>query len=178
MEYQTERLILRPWRQEDREPYAILNSNPEVMRYLLRTLTREESDKMVEIIEQKMAANGWGLWAVEEKSSGAFIGFVGLNIPAYELPFSPVIEIGWRLDKPFWGKGYAPEAAAKALEIGFDQYGIEEIVAFTALKNKASQRVMEKIGMRRCEEFDHPAVSEDSPLRRHILYRVAKNQND
>lgn len=172
MEYQTERLILRPWRQEDREPYAVLNSNPEVMRYLLKTLTREESDKMVDIIEQKMAANGWGLWAVEEKSSGAFIGFVGLNIPAYELPFSPVIEIGWRLDKPFWGKGYAPEVAAKALEIGFNQYGIEEIVAFTALENTASQRVMEKIGMRRCEEFDHPAVSEDSSLRRHILYRV------
>jgi ribosomal-protein-alanine N-acetyltransferase len=173
MEYQTERLILRPWKQEDREPYAILNGNPEVMRYLLRTLTREESDKMVDVIEQKMAANGWGLWAVEEKSSGAFIGFVGLNIPAYELPFSPIIEIGWRLDKPFWGKGYAPEAAAKALEIGFNQYGIEEIVAFTALENVASQRVMEKIGMRRCEEFDHPAVAENSPLRRHVLYRMA-----
>jgi ribosomal-protein-alanine N-acetyltransferase len=176
MEYQTERLILRPWKQEDREPYAVLNGNPEVMRYLLRTLTREESDKMVDVIEQKMAANGWGLWAVEEKSSGAFIGFVGLNIPAYELPFSPVIEIGWRLDKPFWGKGYAPEAAAKALEIGFNQYGIEEIVAFAALENVASQRVMEKIGMRRCEEFDHPAVAENSPLRRHVLYRMAKNQ--
>lgn len=173
MEYHTERLILRPWQECDREPFAALNANPEVMRYFLNPLTREESDKMAGVIKQKMALHGWGLWAVEEKSSGAFTGFVGLNIPSYELPFSPVIEIGWRLDKPYWGKGYAPEAARKALAIGFEQYGIDEIVAFTALENIPSQRVMEKIGMMRCEEFDHPLVPQNHPLQRHILYRIA-----
>ncbi|AYN26107.1 MULTISPECIES: GNAT family N-acetyltransferase [Buttiauxella] len=176
MEYQTERLILRLWKQSDREPFAAMNASPEVMRYFPNTRTREESDNMVNAVEQILADKGWGLWAVEEKSSGAFIGFVGLNIPGYELPFSPVIEIGWRLDKPFWGKGYAPEAARKALEIGFNQYAMDEIVAFTALENQPSQRVMEKIGMHRCEEFDHPALKQGQPLCRHVLYRITKNQ--
>jgi ribosomal-protein-alanine N-acetyltransferase len=173
MEYHTERLILRCWKASDREPFAALNANPEVMRYFPSTRTREESDKMVNAVEQIIAEKGWGLWAVEEKRSGAFIGFVGLNIPGYELPFAPVIEIGWRLDKPFWGKGYAPEAAQKALEMGFEQFGMKEIVAFTALENLPSQRVMEKIGMTRCEEFDHPMLAENHPLRRHILYRIS-----
>ncbi|MGB7801662.1 GNAT family N-acetyltransferase [Buttiauxella sp.] len=176
MEYQTERLILRPWKPSDREPFAAMNASPEVMRYFPDTRTREESDTMVTAIERILAEKGWGFWAVEEKSSGAFIGFVGLNIPGYELPFQPVIEIGWRLDSSFWGQGYAPEAARKALEIGFDQFAMDEIVAFTALENLPSQRVMEKIGMRRCEEFDHPAIQKGQPLCRHILYRVTKNQ--
>lgn len=173
MEYHTERLILRLWKQSDREPFAAMNADPDVMRYFPSTRTREESDSMVNAVEQILADKGWGLWAVEEKSSGAFIGFVGLNIPGYELPFSPVIEIGWRLDKAFWGKGYAPEAARKALEIGFQQFAMKEIVAFTALTNLPSQRVMEKIGMTRCEEFDHPSLAEGHPLRRHILYRIS-----
>jgi len=173
MEYHTERLILRLWKQSDREPFAAMNADPDVMRYFPSTRTREESDNMVNTVEQRFAEKGWGLWAVEEESSGAFIGFVGLNIPGYELPFSPVIEIGWRLDKAFWGKGYAPEAARKALEIGFQQFAMEEIVAFTALTNLPSQRVMEKIGMIRCEEFDHPSLAEGHPLRRHILYRIS-----
>lgn len=174
MEYHTERLILRQWKQSDREPFAALNANHEVMRHFPKTLTREESDDMAKTIEQRMAENGWGFWAVEEKSSGAFIGFVGLNVPGYELPFSPVIEIGWRLDNAFWGKGYAPEAAHKALEIGFELFGMKEIVAFTALNNIPSQRVMEKIGMQRGEEFDHPLLDERHPLRRHVVYRIAK----
>lgn len=172
MEYHTERLILRQWKQSDLEPFAALNANPEVMRYFPKIRTREESDEMVKTIEQRIAENGWGFWAVEEKSSGAFIGFVGLNIPGYELPFSPVIEIGWRLDNAFWGKGYAPEAAHKALEIGFEQFAMKEIVAFTALDNIPSQRVMEKLGMQRGEEFDHPLLDEGHPLRRHIVYRI------
>ncbi len=173
MEYHTERLILRQWKQSDREPFAALNANPEVMRHFPKTRTREESDGMAKAIEQLIAENGWGFWAVEEKSSEVFIGFVGLNIPGYELPFSPVIEIGWRLDNAFWGKGYAPEAARKALEVGFEQFGMKEIVAFTALDNVPSQRVMEKIGMQRGEEFDHPLLEEGHPLRRHVVYRIA-----
>lgn len=176
MEYQTERLILRPWKADDRQPFATLNGDPEVMRYFLKPLSAGESDAMADLIEQKMAANGWGFWALEEKSSGAFIGFVGLNIPGVVLPFSPCIEIGWRLRRASWGKGYAPEAARKALEVGFEQDGINEIVAFTALQNLPSQRVMEKLGMTRGEAFDHPGVPDGHALQRHILYRIQKNR--
>ncbi|WP_455428136.1 GNAT family N-acetyltransferase [Dryocola sp. LX212] len=175
MYYRTDRLILRPWRESDRRPFASLNASPDVMRYFPNTLTPAESNGMVDVIEQKMAINGWGLWAVEEKRSGAFIGFVGLNVPSYPLPFSPCIEIGWRLDSSFWGKGYAPEAARKALEIGFEQYGMSEIVSFTAMVNTPSQRVMDKIGMVRGEEFDHPALEAGHPLRRHVVYRIKKS---
>lgn len=175
MNHRTDRLILRPWRESDRQPFASLNASADVMRYFPKTLTPAESSGMVDSIEQKMAINGWGLWAIEEKSSGAFIGFVGLNVPSYLLPFSPCVEIGWRLDNAFWGKGYAPEAARKALEIGFEQYGMSEIVSFTALVNTPSQRVMEKIGMVRGEEFDHPALEAGHPLRRHVVYRIKKS---
>lgn len=175
MYYRTDRLILRPWRESDRQPFASLNASPDVMRYFPNTLTPAESNGMVDVIEQKMAINGWGLWAVEEKRSGAFVGFVGLNVPSYPLPFSPCIEIGWRLDSAFWGKGYAPEAARKALEIGFEQYGMSEIVSFTAMVNTPSQRVMDKIGMVRGEEFDHPALEAGHPLRRHVVYRIKKS---
>lgn len=175
MEYHTERLILRDWKQADRQPFAELNGHPEVMRYFPKVLTPEESNAQAESIEAKMRQNGWGLWAVEEKESGAFIGFVGLNIPGCQLPFSPCVEISWRLNKPFWGKGYAPEAARTALEIGFEHFGLSEIVAFTALLNLPSMRVMEKIGMKRDEDFDHPLVPVGHCLRRHALYRISRS---
>ncbi|MCT4705550.1 GNAT family N-acetyltransferase [Enterobacteriaceae bacterium H16N7] len=175
MVYETERLILRPWRQSDRQPFAAMNANSQVMRYFPSRLTAELSNLLADTLEEKMKVNGWGFWAVEEKYSGAFTGFVGLNIPSYPLPFSPCVEIGWRLDNAFWGKGYAPEAARKALEIGFEQYGMHEIVSFTALVNTPSQRVMEKIGMVRGEEFDHPALEAGHPLRRHVVYRIKKS---
>lgn len=174
MNYPTERLILRPWQPEDRQPFAALNADKAVMRYFLNPLTAQESDGTIAAFEERMAQNGWGFWAVEEKNSGAFVGFVGLNKPGYTLPFSPCVEIGWRLAKPCWGKGYAPEAAREALNIGFQQYGLDEIVAFTALPNKPSQRVMEKIGMTRGEDFDHPMVPDGHPLRRHVVYRIRK----
>ncbi|WP_435930257.1 GNAT family N-acetyltransferase [Dryocola sp. BD613] len=175
MEYQTERLRLRAWRPGDRKPFAALNGDPETMRYFPETLTPEESDRLIAIFAQKMALNGWGFWAVEEKKRGVFIGFVGLNMPGYALPFSPCVEIGWRLDKRFWGQGYAPEAARKALDIAFQEYGLDEVVAFTALLNLPSQRVMEKIAMKRGEEFDHPMVPAGHPLARHVVYRINKN---
>ncbi|WP_279050251.1 GNAT family N-acetyltransferase [Cedecea davisae] len=172
--YQTERLILRPWREEDLPSFAEMNADPEVMRYFLNPLTEDESRDYLESFRQRMAENGFGFWALEERSSGELAGFVGLNRPGYTLPFSPCVEIGWRLRKAFWGKGYAPEAAARALRVGFEEYGLESIVAFTALPNMPSQRVMEKLGMTREGEFDHPMVSEGHPLLRHVWYQIQR----
>ena len=170
--YQTERLILRPWRENDLPSFAEMNADPEVMRYFLKPLTAEESRDYLESFRQRMIENGFGFWALEERSSGELAGFVGLNRPGYTLPFSPCVEIGWRLRKAFWGKGYAPEAATRALRVGFEEYGLESIVAFTALPNMPSQRVMEKLGMTREGEFDHPMVPEDHPLLRHVWCQI------
>lgn len=170
--YKTERLLLRAWRDEDLVPFAEMNADPEVMRYFLQPLTSEESQRYLETLRHRMAENGFGFWAVEEQRSGELAGFVGLNRPGNSLPFGPCIEIGWRLRKAFWGKGYAPEAAREALRIGFDEYDLDSIVAFTALPNLPSQRVMEKLGMRRSGEFDHPMVPEQHPLLRHVWYQI------
>lgn len=172
--YQTERLILRPWREDDLPSFAQMNADQEVMRYFLKPLTGDESRDYLESFRQRMIENGFGFWALEERSSGELAGFVGLNRPGYTLPFSPCVEIGWRLRKTFWGKGYAPEAAARALRVGFEEYGLESIVAFTALPNMPSQRVMEKIGMSREGEFDHPMVPENHPLLRHVWYKIRR----
>ncbi|MBU4683678.1 GNAT family N-acetyltransferase [Cedecea davisae] len=172
--YQTERLILRPWREDDLPSFAQMNADQEVMRYFLKPLTGDESREYFESFRQRMAENGFGFWALEERSSGELAGFVGLNRPGYTLPFSPCVEIGWRLRKTFWGKGYALEAAARALRVGFEEYGLESIVAFTALPNMPSQRVMEKIGMSREGEFDHPMVPENHPLLRHVWYKIRR----
>lgn len=174
--YKTERLLLRAWRDEDLVPFAEMNADPEVMRYFLQPLTAEESQSYLETFRQRMAENGFGFGAIEEQQSGELAGFVGLNRPGYSLPFSPCVEIGWRLRKKFWGKGYAPEAAREALRIGFDEYDLDSIVAFTALPNLPSQRVMEKLGMRRSGEFDHPLVAEGHPLRRHVWYQIHRQE--
>jgi ribosomal-protein-alanine N-acetyltransferase len=174
--YQTERLLLRPWRDDDAAPFAEMNADPEVMRYFLQPLTPEESRNYLEAFRERMAQNGFGFWAVEERHSGELAGFVGLNRPMYELPFSPCVEVGWRLRSAFWGKGYAPEAAREAQRVGFEEYSLESIVAFTALPNLPSQRVMEKSGMRRCGEFDHPMVPAEHPLRRHVWYQIHRQE--
>ncbi|KGM27710.1 GNAT family N-acetyltransferase [Photorhabdus luminescens] len=171
---ETDRLIMRAWREEDRLPFCHLNNNAEVMEYFPATLTAEQSNTMVDTIIQRFEQQrGWGLWAVELKETGDFIGFVGLNIPVAELPFSPCVEIGWRLDKPFWGKGYASEAARKALDFAFTQLKLEEIVAFTAISNLRSQKVMERLGMVKDENtFLHPLLPDGHPLHEHVLYRI------
>ncbi|CDL87319.1 GNAT family N-acetyltransferase [Xenorhabdus cabanillasii] len=176
IELETERLWLRAWKEEDREPFFRLNSNPEVMEFFPKTLTKEQSDMLFDNCIRKFEIQGgWGLWVVELKQSGEFIGFVGLNIPNLEFPFSPFVEIGWRLDKPFWGKGYACEAARKVLDFAFTEIGLDEIVAFTSLLNYRSESVMKKLGMARDEKtFMHPAIEGDNPLREHVLYRIKR----
>lgn len=176
IEPETARLRLRQWRESDRAPFAALNADPEICRYLPAALTREESDAMADRCRDGIAARGWGLWAVERKADAAFIGMVGLNVPGYDLPFNPCVEIGWRLARAYWGQGYATEAASGALRAGFERLGLDEVVAFTALGNAPSQAVMARLGMRRDDQggFDHPGVPAGHPLRAHCLYRLAR----
>ena len=171
---ETERLVLRPWAEEDRVPFAALNADPQVMRYFPSVLDRTESDAMVEIARQRSREDGFCFQPAVIKASGRFIGFVGLSRPRHALPFAPCVEVGWRLSRDAWGHGYASEAARAWLRFGFETLGLDEIVSFTTVTNTPSRRVMERIGMERDEtdDFDHPALDPGHPLVRHVLYRL------
>jgi len=175
VELRTERLVLRRWGSADRAPFARLNADPDVMRYLERPLTSDESDTFIDLIDQQFEERGFGLWAVEVPGRSPFIGYVGLSVPKFAAHFMPAVEIGWRLDRPFWGYGYATEAACAVLADGFERVRLHEIVSFTSPLNLPSIRVMERIGMSHdpADDFDHPSVREGHPLRRHVLYRLA-----
>ncbi|EGV32434.1 GCN5-related N-acetyltransferase [Thiorhodococcus drewsii AZ1] len=175
IELETKRLRLRQWRAEDREPFAALNADPRVMACFPSTLDRRASDTMADRCEALIARRGWGFWALEAKEGGRFIGFVGLHVPELELPFSPCVEIGWRLAYSHWGRGLATEAARAALRVGFEHIGLTEIVSFTAVNNARSRGVMHRLGMQPSNAtFEHPAVPLGSPLREHVLYRLAR----
>lgn len=171
----TARLRLRPWRDEDKAPFRALNADPRVMAFFPSILSAAESDDLAERCQALIAQHGWGFWAVECKATQAFVGFVGLHAQPETLPFSPCVEIGWRLAHEYWGQGYASEAATAALRFGFDSLGLEEIVAFTAVGNLRSRAVMARIGMREDGPagFGHPSLPPDHPLYRHCLYRIS-----
>ena len=171
---QTARLILRPWRDSDLPAFAEQNADPVVMRYLLHVLTREESDAYARRAEDHLAEHGFCKWAVEAPDVAPFIGAVGLSHVRFEASFTPAVEVAWRLHRNFWGQGYATEAARAAIEDGFARVGLKEVVALTTLANLPSQRVMQRLGMSRTFEFDHPAVPDGHPLQRHILYRLSR----
>jgi len=175
LELKTERLLLRRWREGDREPFGRQSADPVVMLYMLGTLTREESDAFVDRIEKHFDEHGFGLWAVEVPGVAPFVGFVGLSVPRFDAHFMPAVEIGWRLDRPFWGRGYATEAAAATLADGFGRVGLREIVSFTIPTNLKSIAVMERLGMSRdpSDDFEHPGIPKGHPYRRHVLYRKA-----
>ncbi|HEV8051183.1 MAG TPA: GNAT family N-acetyltransferase [Parachlamydiaceae bacterium] len=174
----TNRLILRPWRNEDLEPFARMNADPRVMEYFPAILSKEESDDLAKRISNKLQQQGWGLWAVSVPGVAEFIGFIGLAEPSFNAHFTPAVEIGWRLAYDFWGKGYATEGARACLKYGFENLGLNEIVSFTATQNMRSRHIMEKICMHHDskDDFDHPKLSESNPLRRHVLYRLEKNK--
>ncbi len=177
IEFETDRLHLRQWIEADKEPFAALNADERVMEYFSNKLDRAASDNMVERLQASIIDRGWGWWAVELKDDEKFIGTVGLGIPKADLPFSPCVEIAWRLAFPYWGKGYASEAARGALEIGFEQLHLPEIVSFTAIKNQRSRAVMERMGMiRAAETFEHPSIEIGHPLREHCLYRLPREK--
>ncbi|QLF93004.1 GNAT family N-acetyltransferase [Pseudomonas sp. ABC1] len=172
IEFETERLSLRQWCPADREPFAALNADPRVMEFFPSALARDESDALADRCQALITERGWGVWAVACKRSQAFVGFVGLHVPSAALPFSPCVEIAWRLGFAHWGRGFATEAAAAVLRVGFDVLQLPEIVSFTAVANQRSRAVMERLGMQASGMFEHPEVPEGSPLRRHCLYRL------
>lgn len=175
-ELRTDRLYLRRWRASDREPFAKLNGDPRVMEFFPALLSRHESDERIERIEAHFQQHGFGLWAVEIPGVTPFAGFIGLSIPRFEAPFTPCIEVGWRLDAAYWKRGFATEGAKAALDFGFRWLQAPEIVSFTVPLNVRSRRVMEKLGMTHSagEDFDHPLLAEGHPLRRHVLYRLRR----
>lgn len=175
VELHTERLALRRWHDDDREPFAAMNADPEVMEHFTASLSREQSDAFLDRIEESFDRHGFGLWALEIRSSGELTGFTGLSVPGFDAPFMPAVEIGWRLVRSAWGNGYATEAARAALELAFDQFGLTELVSFTTTRNLRSQRVMQRLGMSHdpADDFDHPSIASDSPLCRHVLYRLS-----
>ncbi|HET9988918.1 MAG TPA: GNAT family N-acetyltransferase [Kofleriaceae bacterium] len=172
---ETARLVLRDWREEDIPAFAAMCADPEVMRYFPKLLGYDEASAMARRIRANLAREGWGLWAVEVTGGAPFIGFVGLSKPEFR-PDENDVEIGWRLARSAWGHGYATEAARAALAFGFDQLALSEIVSFTVPANVPSQRVMERLGMRRdpSADFEHPNVPEGSPLRLHWLWRKGR----
>ncbi len=172
----TDRLLLRRWRPEDREPFARMNADPRVMEFFPKLLTREESDAIADRVEAHFAEHGFGLWAVEIPGVTPFAGFIGLSIPRFEAHFTPCIEIGWRLAAETWNQGYATEGARAALDFAFANLAVNEVVSYTVPTNVRSRRVMERIGMTHdaAGDFDHPVLAEGHPLRRHVLYRIAR----
>lgn len=171
---QTDRLLLRRWRPQDRAPFAAMNADPAVMEHFPAPLTRAESDALVDRLEAGFDVGPYGLWALERRADGAFLGFTGLLDVSFDAPFTPAVEVGWRLPAFAWGHGYASEAARASLAYGFDVLGLPEIVSFTAKRNTRSIAVMERIGMTRdpTGDFDHPRIAAGHPLRPHVLYRV------
>jgi RimJ/RimL family protein N-acetyltransferase len=173
-EVQTERLLLRQWKQEDFQPFYEMGRDERVMEYFPSLLDKQASDAIASKCQALIEAQGWGFWAVELKASGKFIGFIGLHIPSADLPFSPCVEVGWRLAYPYWGKGYATEGAKASLRFGFTELSLGEIVAFTSVLNLKSIHVMEKSGMEKSEAFGHPDIPAEHRLHHHILYRMKR----
>jgi len=173
----TDRLILRRWRESDREPFSGMNSDPRVMEFFPALLSRQESEAMVDRIEAHFDAHGFGLWAAELRQVKSLVGFIGLNVPSFEAHFTPWVEIGWRLAADHWGQGLATEGANAVVRYSFEKLGLGELVSFTAPANVASRRVMEKLGMTYdpADDFDHPRLPEGHPLRRHVLYRLRRS---
>ena len=170
----TGRLVLRGWRDDDRDAWAAMNADPVVMRYFPDPLTRGQADAMLDRMNAALEAQGWGLWALERLDTGELIGFTGLAVPRYDLPFTPCVEVGWRLARSAWGRGLATEAAREALRVAFDEVGLPEVVAMTSVANTPSRAVMERLGMTRdpADDFEHPGVPPGHPLRPHVLYRI------
>ena len=177
IDIRTERLLLRPWHDDDRAPFAALNAHARVMEYFPAPLAREASDAMAARCAGEIAHRGWGLWAAEVPGVAPFIGFIGISIAGPGLPCSGAIEIGWRLDLAHWGKGYATEGARASLQFAFEEIGLPEIVSFTAVVNRRSQAVMERLGMHRDSRlFEHPRCPEGSAIRSHVLYWLGRDE--
>lgn len=167
---------MRAFEPADRAPFAAMNADPVVMEHFVRLMTAEDTDHFVDRIGAQWAEAGWGLWALERRDTGEFIGYTGLWSVRFEASFEPKVEVGWRLAAAHWGHGFATEAARAALDFAFDRLDWPEVVSFTAVGNVRSQAVMQRLGMQRepGSDFDHPAVPEGHPVRPHVLYRLRR----
>jgi RimJ/RimL family protein N-acetyltransferase len=170
----TDRLVLRRWRESDRDPYAALNADPEVMRYFPAALDRAASDAGIDRMEDLFRGQGFGLWALEVAGTGEFIGFTGLNPMPDGVPGAGGMEVGWRLARDAWHHGYATEAATAAVDVAFKGVGLDRIWSMTAVLNRPSQAVMLRLGMTPYARFDHPVLEPGHPLRRHVVYRLLR----
>lgn len=177
----TPRLLLRHWHPDDLAPFAAMNADPEVMEHFPALMAAAESEAAADRAEAELASVGYGLWVLDERASGRFLGFTGLHQVTFAAPFvtGPTVEIGWRLRRDAWGRGYAQEAARAACDVAFGSAGLGEIVSFTATTNLRSIRVMEGIGMTHdpADDFDHPRLAPGDRLRRHVLYRLSPAAN-
>ncbi len=178
MHIETERLILRDWGDDDLAPFARMNGDPLVMEYLPRVLDEKTSARHMQEFQKHFKVHGYGLYAVEIKETGEFAGFVGLNTVDFKSHFTPAIEVAWRLDYEYWGKGYGSEAAKAVIDHAFNKLGLRELVAFTVHDNNRSRHLMEKIGMTYDQkgDFDYPALKKGHPLGRFVLYRIRKSK--
>jgi 3-dehydroquinate dehydratase / shikimate dehydrogenase len=172
----TERLILRPWKLEDFEPFSLMNADSRVREHFPSTLSKKDSDKQAKVFMDAIDKYGWGLWAVEVPEVSRFIGFIGITQVSFSAHFTPAVEIGWRLAYDHWGKGYATEGAQAALKYAFEELQLDEVVSFAVPDNHNSRKVMCKIGMshQTKDDFDHPNLPEEHKLKRHVLYRIQR----
>lgn len=179
MRIETDRLILRSWQSGDHVPLAAVLGDPEVRRFYPTIATREQTKAQLDFSLEKQAAVGFHFGAAELRSTGQFVGLIGLGYIPDEtraaIRGEPAVEIGWQFDKAFWGQGLAPEGARAWLDYGFATLKLPEIVAFTFAGNLPSQRVMAKLGMVRdlTADFEHPRLAPGHPLRPHVVYRIA-----
>ena len=176
-ELESDRLLLRQWTESDVSSFVKLNSDPQVMQYFPKILTEKESAEFISIMSAIIQEKGWGFWVLELKSANKFIGFVGLNTPRTILPFSPCVEVGWRLHKEYWGNGYATEAGKLSLAYVFNRLALEEVVSFTTKSNAKSRKVMERLGMTNTgNNFRYPDLPSEHPLSEHVLYKITKKE--
>jgi RimJ/RimL family protein N-acetyltransferase len=177
VEMTTDRLVLRHWRQSDRERFACMNADPRVMQFFPSLLSAEESGQLADRIEEHFRRHSFGLYATELREDHSFIGYIGLSVPTFQAAFTPCVEIGWRLSPDHWGKGLATEGARAVVRQAFESLGLGDLVSFTVPANLKSRRLMEKLGMSHdpAEDFDHPRLPEGHPLRRHVLYRLRRS---
>lgn len=171
---ETPRLILRPWRDEDLEPWFAMNSDPRVMEFFVQPYTRDEAERTMALMRRYLERDGYGWWVLERKDDALFAGVIALQDVPFTAPFTPATEVGWRLTHACWGSGYATEGARGALDFAFNERKLHEVVAMTAVVNVRSQRVMQRLGMTHDprDDFDHPRIEPGHPLNRHVLYRV------
>lgn len=176
--FESQRLGFRRWKKSDRDPFAAMTADPEVMRYFPKPLEKDEAGRLIGRFETHMDDKGYTMWAVERKEDGVFIGFIGLLEITMPIEGQGAAEIGWRLDKRYWKQGYAVEGAEACLAYAWGPLGMAEVYSFTSVINQPSETVMKRIGMAKIGEFEHPKLGRESPLKKHVLYKINRQETE